>query len=71
MNVKVILNFLTFKLFVKLLCMLCLFYQTYMLTDQYMKFNSIINVRFTTNIIDKLPAITICYYNTTILLLYC
>ena len=32
-----------------------------MLSDQYLKFNSVINIKFTTNVIDKLPAITICY----------
>ena len=30
---------------------------------QYLQFTSIINLKFTKNIIDKLPAITICYNN--------
>ena len=61
MNVKVILNYLTFKLLVNILCSMFLIYQTYMLSEQYLKFNSVINIKFTRNIIDKLPAITICY----------
>ena len=61
MKLKDFLNFLTFKLFVKLLCLLCLMYQTYMLSEQYLTFNSVINMKFTANVIDKLPAITICY----------
>ena len=61
MNVKVLLNYLTIKLLIKLICSLCLIYQIFMLSHQYLKFQSIINIRFTTNIIDNLPAITICY----------
>ena len=32
-----------------------------MLSEQYLKFNSIINIKLTTNFIYKLPAFTICY----------
>ena len=29
--------------------------------QQYLKFNSVINIKFTPNVINSLPAITICY----------
>ena len=61
MDFKIILKFLKFKLIAKLFFSLCLVYQTYILLEQYLKFNSIINIKFTTNVIDKLPAITFCY----------
>ena len=61
MKVKIIFKFLTFKMLVKLFLSLCLVYQTYVLIEQYLKFNSIINIKFTTNIMDKLPGITFCY----------
>ena len=63
MKLKIILKSLTFKLFVKLLCSLCLMYQTYILSEKYLKYKSIINIKFTKNKIEKLPAITICYNN--------
>ena len=61
MNFKVILSLLKLKVLITLFCSICLIYQTYLIIEQYLKYNSIINIKFTRNIIDTLPAITICY----------
>ena len=61
MSIKNILKILTVKLLITLFCLSCLMYQTYILIEQYLKFKSIINIRFTPNNFDILPAITICY----------
>ena len=41
--------------------LLCLLYQTYSLVKQYLVYNSVINIKFTPNVIHSLQAITVCY----------
>ena len=54
-------KFISFKLLITVICLLCLLYQTYLLIWQYLDYNTVINIKFTTNVINSLPAITICY----------
>ena len=61
MNFKILVKLMKFKVVVLFFCSICLIYQTYLIIEQYLKFNSIINIKFTKNIINSLPAITICY----------
>ena len=56
-----IFKFISFKLLITVICLLCLLYQTYLLIWQYLDYNTVINIKFTTNVINSLPAITICY----------
>ena len=46
---------------ITVICLLCLLYQTYLLIKQYLEYNTVINIKFMPNIINSLPAITICY----------
>ena len=61
MDLKNIFLFSTFKIYSTIICSLCLLYQTSLIVEQYLKFNSVINIKFTPNVINSLPAITICY----------
>ena len=54
-------KYISFKLFITVICLLCLLYQTYLLIEQYLEYNTVINIKFTPNVINSLPAITICY----------
>ena len=49
------------KLLIKIIFSLCLLYQTYLLIQQFFKFNLVINIKLSENVINSLPAITICY----------
>ena len=52
---------MSFKLTITIICTLCLLYQTYLIVKQYLEYNTVINIKFTPNVINSLPAITICF----------
>ena len=56
-----IIRYFKTQLIIKIICSLFLIYQTVLILEQYMNFNSVINIKFTPNVINSLPAITICY----------
>ena len=61
MNWKLLFQYLSVKLLFTILCSGLLFLQTWQITEEYLKKNSVTNIRFTRNLINTLPAITICY----------
>ena len=61
MNFNIIYKNFSFKLIITSIFTCFLFYQTWLIMRQYFKFNSVINIKFTRNTINSLPAITICY----------
>ena len=52
---------MSFKLTITIICTFCLLYQTYLIIKQYFEYNTVINIKFTPNVINSLPAITICF----------
>ena len=61
MNFKKIFNLMKFNYMILLLWLILSVYQTCLIIEQYLNYNSIINIKFTKNTIDAYPAITICY----------
>ena len=58
---KNIFNLVTFNSTITIIYLTCLFYQTYLIIDQYLQYNTVINIKFMKNVINSLPAITVCY----------
>ena len=52
---------LKFKTSIQIIFSFCLLYQTYLLIQQFFKFNRVIDIKLSANVIDSLPAITFCY----------
>ena len=61
MKQKIWKKFLTIRLLFTILCSGLLFCQTWQILEQYLRKNSVTNIRFTRNTIDTLPGITICF----------
>ena len=56
-----VIKYMSFKLLITVIFLSCLLHQTYLLIKQYLEYNTFINIKFTSNIINALPAITVCY----------
>ena len=61
MKVNTIFKYFSFKLIIASIYTCFFLYQTWLIVRQYLKYNSVINIKFTRNVINSLPAITICY----------
>ena len=61
MKANIFLKYLSVKLMITIICSTCLMVQTSQILQQYFKKNTVTNIKFTKNVIDTLPGITICY----------